>query len=203
MSASTVSDAQVLAALERAHCHAWDPRWVGVGQIMEHLGLDFRSAAGRSVRLRFPGLQAAGLMEHERRKGRAMWTLTNAGRECLRRERQTGRVELPESPQHRRWRESRALAAEHIERVQDAFEDTLLDALALAPIRSAHSDVWIALARRLERHALVVASVTHCLHEWPEPRDDEREAHSLRPGLRDTGWARRRHQVGYRQGNQA
>lgn len=96
-----------------------------------------------------------------------MWTITDAGRRQL----QDADVELPESPQHRRWRQAQALAAREVTRFRRALEEALRDGLALLESDApAHSDVWHALEKRLERTCSRVTSTTYCA-EWAEPDD--------------------------------
>jgi hypothetical protein len=80
-------------------------------------------------------------------------------------------VELPESPQHRRWRQAHALAELEIGRYRRELGNTLRDGLALLESDApAHSDVWQALERRLARSCSRVTSATYCA-EWAEPDD--------------------------------
>ena len=108
--AHPVSDALVLAAAERAERHK--PRGgqgVMLGDVFAHMGFLYNGAATRQLRPRLDALLSAGALEHTRRHGIKLWVLTSKGRRRLAQARRKGdAVELPESPQHRKWRHSRA-----------------------------------------------------------------------------------------------
>jgi hypothetical protein len=80
-------------------------------------------------------------------------------------------VDLPESPQHRQWRNARTLAAQEIERFRATMRDAVTEAGALLG-STPGSDAWFELAERLHRAARRLGSATYCLHEWMEPDDD-------------------------------
>jgi hypothetical protein len=81
---------------------------------------------------------------------------------------------LPESPQHRAWRNARTAAAEELERFRASLRERLRRAeLLLDAEPPPHSDAWLELAQELQRACRRVASASHCLYEWSEP-DDER-----------------------------
>lgn len=170
-----VPDLLVLAAIDRAERH--DPaqrRGVPVWGAYEHLAVARRSGPARRIKARIDALEGAGCVERLRRHGVVTWALTNKGRRRLTRARVAGEVpELPESPQHRRWREARTLAEQEIGRFHAAVEkdvQTLIDLLdggAGTP-----SEVWFAMAERLPGSLRRLGSATHCLREWPEPDDD-------------------------------
>jgi hypothetical protein len=108
MSSTTevVPDPLVLAAIDRASRHsARDDDAVPFWAIREHLGLAARSHRARLVRSRLRVLESAGLLESGRRHGVPTWAVSHAGREQLVAAQRAGSVpELPESPQHRAWR---------------------------------------------------------------------------------------------------
>ncbi|HUB74757.1 MAG TPA: hypothetical protein VL979_12070 [Solirubrobacteraceae bacterium] len=174
------SDELVLAAVERAVRH--QPHAIGsapaaracgvpVWTILEHLQLARRSAQARHVRARLAALLADGALESERRHGVQTWGLAAEGEQRLRSARRGGQLPaLPESPQHRAWRNARALAAQEIERLRGEVElcceraRALLGAEAPAP-----SDAWLELAERASRALKMLASASHCLYEWAEP----------------------------------
>jgi hypothetical protein len=165
MSTSPISDVTVLAAIDRAVRHRVRPV-VPIWSIFEHLGIPRRS---RRVRTQIFELVQAGAIERSRVRSIEQFSLTPAGRRRLRR---AGEVELPESPQHREWRNAQALAAQEIERFRDALRELLADARTLLD-SGAPSDVWFELAERLERKTRRLGSATHCLYEWAEPSDEE------------------------------
>ena len=155
MSTTEITDVLTLAAVDRAvrHERTGTPRAAPAWAIYEHLGVSSRSRAGRCVRAQLAALNGSGL-SRGKRHGVETWELTRAGKRRLSRLRAKGRLpELPESPQHRAWREARALAEQRIE----AFWCVLLDdvqrahdllARPPAPGRS-ESDVWFELSERL------------------------------------------------------
>lgn len=172
--AHPVGDALVLAAAERAERHR--PRGgpgVMLGDVFAHMGFIYNGAATRQLRPRLDALLSAGALEHARRHGIKLWVLTCTGRRRLVRARHKGEVvELPESPQHRRWRHSRATAAERIEGYREELRALLDEAGALLDAGTrVHSDSWFGLAKRLPVAAKGVGAAIHCLMEWHEPDD--------------------------------
>lgn len=174
--AHPVSDALVLAALDRAECHrgrgADDPG-VLLGDVFAHMGFVYNGAATRQLRPRLDALLASGALENTRRHSLKLWVLTSAGRRQLAQARREGEVRLPESPQHRRWRHTRALAAERIERYREQLRGLLKEADALLEAgMQTRSDAWFSLAHELPRPSANLGAAIHCLTEWPEPDDD-------------------------------
>jgi hypothetical protein len=172
--AHPVSDALVLAAAERAECHK--PRsgpGVMLGDVFAHMGFIYNGAATRQLRPRLDALLSAGALEQTRRHGIKLWVLTSTGRRRLAQARRHGEaVELPESPQHRKWRHSRATAAERIEGYREELRALLDEAGTLLDAGTqAHSDSWFGLAKRLPVAAKGIGAAIHCLTEWPEPDD--------------------------------
>jgi hypothetical protein len=166
-----VSDDLILAAIKRAERHS-DRRGATMSLIRDHLGLPQRSGAGRKVRVRVLALADAGVLEHLRRHGRDLWTLTPAAKRRLRRAEGVA-DELPESPQHQRWARAHRLAEQEVGRFETSLRASLEEATAsLDADMPAPSDTWFALSRRLEHRARRLGSAIHCLHEWPEPSDD-------------------------------
>ncbi|HTA32749.1 MAG TPA: hypothetical protein VK721_04925 [Solirubrobacteraceae bacterium] len=167
-------DELVLAAIERAARH--QPRHrpaVPVWAILEHLALRPRSAPARHVRTRLDALHAAGSLDCVRRHGVATWALTSAGRRRLRRAVSAGELPpLPESPQHRAWRNARVAAAQELERFRRLLRERIERAAALLDADPApHSDAWLEIADELQRACRRLASASHCLYEWAEPDD--------------------------------
>ncbi|MCW3020019.1 MAG: hypothetical protein JWN10_2327 [Solirubrobacterales bacterium] len=177
MSTTEITDVLVLAAVDRAvrHERTGTPRAAPPWAVFEHLGVSSRSRAGRSVRAQLTALDGPGLTRGKRH-GVETWELTRAGKRRLSRLRAKGELpELPESPQHRAWRQARALAQQRIE----GFWSVLLDDVQRAhdllarpavPGRS-ESDVWFELGERLAQECRRLASATYCLSEWREPDD--------------------------------
>jgi hypothetical protein len=168
------TDELVLAAVERAARHRPHHRsTVPVWAILEHLGLRARSAPARHVRARLDALQAAGSLDCARRHGIPTWALTSAGRRRLRRAASAGEVPaLPESPQHRAWRNAHTAAAQELERFRRLARERLERGEALLDADPPpHSDAWLELAEELQRACRRLASASHCMYEWDEPDD--------------------------------
>jgi hypothetical protein len=179
----------VLAAVDRAERHRVpkvDPPGVPVWSVLEHLATPRRSRRAREVRARLDELVAAGSLERSRRHSVAVWSVTRPGRRRLSRARRAGPGPvLPESPQHRAWRDAQELAGERVEGFRlDVLEELehageLLDAeMAVAAGRVAPevlggslSDAWFEVAERLQRACRRLGSASYCLWDWREPED--------------------------------
>jgi len=164
MSTTEIPDVTVLAAIDRAERHRGRPG-APVWSIFEHLGIPRRS---RRVRAQLRALVQDGSIEQTRKHGVDVWALASTGRRRLR---GAGEVDLPESPQHCRWRNARTLAAQEIERFRATMRDAVTEASVLLD-DTPGSDAWFELAERLHRAARRFGSATYCLHEWVEPNDD-------------------------------
>lgn len=173
--AHPVSDALLLAALDRAERHRGrgaDEPGVLLGDVFAHMGFVYNGAATRQLRPRLDALLASGALENTRRHSLKLWVLTSAGRRQLAQARRNGEVRLPEAPQHRRWRHTRALAAERIERYREQLRGLLTEADALLDAgMHTHSDVWFILAHELPRPSKKIGAAIYCLTEWAEPDD--------------------------------
>lgn len=184
MPEDALSDALILAAIERAERHMLrKERGALYGVVVDHLGLPRHSGTGRRFRPRLKELEDTGVVESFRQHSCVVWTLTPKGRRQLE---AAGLVTLPESPQHRAWRESRSKAVERMAEFRRELRDALKDARALLADRGASSDSWFELGERLQRACSLVGSATHCLREWAEPSDDE-------PDVDEGPWLGRRH----------
>jgi hypothetical protein len=184
MPEDALSDALILAAIERAEHHMLrKERGALYGTVVDHLGLPRHSGTGRRLRPRFRELEAAGLVESFRQHNCVLWTLTRRGRERLK---AAEPVALPESPQHRLWRESRSKAAERIAEFRKELRNVLKEARTLLGDRETPSEAWFELGERLQRACSLLGSATHCLHEWPEPSDEK-------PDVDEGPWLGRRH----------
>jgi hypothetical protein len=165
MSTTPIPDAVILAAIERATLHEarlGAPIWT----ILEHLDLPRRT---RRVRPQMRALHASGALVTSRVRGVEVWSVTVAGRRLLLR---AGTVELPESPQHRKWRAARTLAEQEIGRFRSAMADLLAEASALLDGPEA-SDAWFEMADHLRRAAWRLGSATYCLCQGSEPSDEQ------------------------------
>jgi hypothetical protein len=173
-STGTVPDSLVLAAIGRAERHKPDrPPGVPVWRVYDHLAIPKRSELARHVRARLDALEAAGSIARSRRRGVQTWALTSSGRRRLTQARRAGKVpELPESPQHRAWRNARTAAQHEIDRFLMSVREDLDEAVRLLDADpAAASDAWFELGERLHRDCRRVGSATYCLHEWGEPDD--------------------------------
>jgi hypothetical protein len=173
--AVVIPDVLALAALERAARHRRlpvDVPGVPIWEVLEHLEVPRRGRAARHARALLAALEEAGSLERSYRHGVAVWSLTSAGRRRLARARRAGAVpELGESPQHRRWRESRAEGAGAIEGLREQLRAVLEDAAGLLAAERPPSDAWFELGERLGCLPQQLGSASYCAHEWPEPDD--------------------------------
>ncbi len=176
----------LLAAIDRAVRHlAWHQRTVAartgrtrgegapVFVISEHLGLG-RSpsvALRRELRRQLDGLVGEGLLTSAVEAARPTWALTEEGGKLVARHRRKAWAVLPESPQHRAWREARELAASEIEALRADVHDTLSAAVALAE-REPHDHASLdQMGRQLRGAFHRLAGASYCLYEWAEPDD--------------------------------
>jgi len=177
----------VLAAIERAERHRTkhddparyrskpDRPGVLLATIKEHLGLALGGWTTIRLRPTWNELELAGLIEQSRRHGVAVWQLTNTGQKRLALARKAGEAgSLPESPQHRQWREARTIARKRIGEFSEMLRAVLGEATGLLDSHdTTHSDTWHALSQRLHRACERLESASYCLHEWPEPDDSQ------------------------------
>jgi hypothetical protein len=164
-----IPDEMILAALDRAVRHRVGGQ-VTLRTVNDHLALSPRSRAARQVRTRLAALEVAGMVERSRARGFVLWALTSAGNASLKRARRSGSIELPEAPQHRAWREARALAEQEIERFHAEAVDAITDAMETVESDSP-SDALYEVAEHLRAQTERLASATYCLREWAEPDD--------------------------------
>ncbi len=214
-----VSGVLVLAAVDRAERHRVpkvDPPGVPAWSVLEHLGTPRRSRRARQVRERLDELVAAGSLERSRRHSVTVWSVTRAGRRRLSRARRAGRLEvLPESPQHRAWRDAQELAGERVEGFRlDVLEELehaseLLDAemavvagrVAPEVLGGSLSDAWFEMAERLQRACRRLGSASYCLWDWREPDDTRADVDDHRdPRDRVFGRKQRERRVARRHG---
>ncbi|MBS1881477.1 MAG: hypothetical protein JSS97_00805 [Actinobacteria bacterium] len=169
-----VSEIEVLAAVARAELH--ETRGPTLGHVANHLGWRYTGAATLRLRPHLARLVAAGhlatleLPRHRRRTQK--WTTTTDGRGRLA---SAGPVELPESPQHRRWRQDRDVAAWALDgvraeaaEVMDEARDLLTDGGVHPPLTDAHVH---RLIRRFEARFKALALAIRMCEQWPEPTD--------------------------------
>jgi hypothetical protein len=166
------SDELLLAAIERAERHG-ARHGVPLAAIKEHLGLPSGSWSSQQLRPQRDRLEATGLIEQFRAYGVLVWSLTDSSHRHLATVRQTRAIPpLPESPQHRVWREAHALAGERTRDFREELQAALGDAAGLLDAHeTASSDTWQAIGERLQHVCKRLESASYCLHEWPEPDD--------------------------------
>jgi hypothetical protein len=175
-----VGPVAALAALARAQLHRAAPEAaVPLWAILAQLDLPRRSRGARETAEVLARLRSTGAVLAERRHGVQVWSITPAGRALLDKA-SPDIARLPESPQHRAWRNARTLAREEIGRLRSALRESLREAEEMLRAgRPQRSEDWFALAERLQRRAWTLGSATYCLCEWDEP--DDRSA-DLDPG---------------------
>jgi hypothetical protein len=207
------SEELLLAAIERAARHRANAiPAVPVWAILDHLAIPRRSGPARHVRAQLNTLSAAEQLQRSRLHGMPTWELTDSGRARLRRaQRSSAPPVLPESPQHRAWRNARTVAHHEIERFRGDLHELIQSAALLLDVSPPpRSDAWFELAESLSRACRRVGSASHCLHEWAEPTDaladldnglepgdaklqpsERRQRQALRAGRRNVGLWRR------------
>lgn len=156
--------------------------------VKEHLGLATGGWTTIQLRPTWQGLEDAGLIEQARVRGSTVWTLTSAGKKRLEAVRRAGRLgALPESPQHRRWREAHAIAGKRIDEFREHLRLVLHEAMGVLDDHDQpDADGWDVLSQRIRNALERVESATYCLHEWPEPDDSAPDAPPRwRAGRRD------------------
>jgi hypothetical protein len=166
------SEGLLLAAIDRAYRHRCRRANPGVrlASIKEHLGF----ASTRRLQPTWDGLHAASLTELSEPHGQPLWRLTIAGVERLQAARLSGELELPESPQHRDWREARSAASAQIASFRDELRAALADTADLLVIEPpTESDSWREAGEQLQNACSRVGWAVYCLSEWAEPHDSE------------------------------
>jgi hypothetical protein len=167
-----ITDGFILAALERAERQTGSSEvWLRV--FVEHLGLEPTAQTSRRLRPDLGYLCHAGLLRRGEAKGREYWSLTAAGRKELARSRAADVVrDLPESPQHRAWREARIRAQAEVPGFRQLVHAVLEEARKLnAGYGRGASLECFELAERLCSALWLLGSATYCLAEWQEPED--------------------------------
>jgi hypothetical protein len=163
----------VLAAIDRAvrHRHHQARPGAWISDVKEHLGLPHTGATTVWLRPVWQQLEAERLIEQNRKGGLPRCELTRAGRKRLESAQDAeGLDQLPESPQHDRWRKAHDTAAERIEDLRGGLRLLMEEASRLLD-REPPSDAWYELARDFEHACKRLGSATYCLHEWAEPDD--------------------------------
>jgi len=165
----------VLAAIDRAYRHRRnaDIPGVSMADIKAHLGLPHNGATTLRLRPVWQQLETERLIEKLRKGGSVRWRLTRKGRMRLASAKDAhGLYELPESPQHARWRTAHTAAGERITDFRHDLRELLGEATALLEAGGQPpSGEWYELGKRLTDACGRLGSATHCLHEWAEPYD--------------------------------
>lgn len=126
-------DIVILAVVERAARQERSDE-VRTETVIEHLGFVPKKGVLDPLRHRLDNLRNDGNLTRAARDGSESWVLTSEGRKLLDESYSANEAgELPESPQHRAWREARVQAALRIE----AFE-TEVGTLLRGRLRAHH-----------------------------------------------------------------
>jgi len=164
----------VLAAIDRAvrHRHNHERAGAWISDIKHHLGLAHTGATTVWLRPVWQQLEAEGLIEQNNKGGLQRCQLTRAGRMRLEAaQAEMGHpYQLPESPQHARWRKAHDAAAERIEDFRRALRQLIDEASRQLDTQPA-SGAWYEIAEDFEHACERMGSATYCLYEWAEPDD--------------------------------
>jgi hypothetical protein len=174
-----VTDTEVLAAVARAERHE---AGVSVREIANHLGWRYNGSATVRLRPHLGRLASARLLDSTEpppRKSRwRQWKV--AGRRRLA---AAGPVALPESPQHRRWRHDRDIAAWAMPGVRERAGRIVEEARGLLREiqdgRPATEREIERIVRRFERSMKALGLASRMCDGWPEPSE---ESHDRVPG---------------------
>jgi hypothetical protein len=195
---AAVSDERLLLAIGRARDHAdpGDERRVHRKRIAEHLGFAHSSTTTKLLQPQLEAMEGEGLLEAVRSRGADYWRLTPKGSRRVGSLRKSKRSEsLPESPQHREWRQAKEVAQAQLPEIMEDLHADLERGLELGNSsfhRFAGGDVSLSdlrrLGVRLKTDFSLFATGLYCLFEWSEPSDAKRDPKrnpsygDLRPG---------------------
>ena len=185
--AEPVSDAQILAAIRRAEVHD-EQDDASRADIAAHLGFVHNSATTRRLRPQLDAFRVAGQVRDVRRNGLDLLALTAAGRHALEQAQSAGPVVLPASPQHRKWRHSRAMAGDRIDGFREALRASMAEVGALLDSQQTPSEAWFELGKRLSAECKRLGSATYCLFEWAEPDDARADVDEVLGRRNVWGW---------------
>lgn len=185
--AEPVSDVQILAAIHRAEVHD-EQEDASRADLAAHLGFVHNSGTTKRLRPQLEALRAAGQVRDVRRNGLDLLALTAAGRRAVEEAQRAGAVVLPESPQHRKWRHSRAMAGDRIDGFRDALRSSMAEIGVLLDSQQAASDAWFELGKRLDAECKRLGSATYCLLEWAEPDDTSADVDEVLGRRNVWGW---------------
>lgn len=175
----------LLAAMERAECQVVLPgerKGARRQEVVEHLGFDWHSGTARRLKGQLEALRAEGCVEIEEEiPHRSIVALTPRGHDRLQLARRQKVPEampeaLPESPQHREWREARAAAEEREDEIRSLATDAVQEAqTALLKPEADSADELMAIGDRLHRVFWRFASVVYVRQEWAKPDERSRD----------------------------
>jgi DNA-binding MarR family transcriptional regulator len=171
-----VSELEVLAALARAELHAtrWKPY---PSDIANHLGWRWSGVAARGLYPHLERLASAGQLApvepSPRKRSHQQWRVTAAGRRRLA---SAGPIHLPESPQHRRWRQDRDVAAWALDAVRSQAWDVIEEVSDLlsgpeGDLPTLGDDFVKGLTRRFEKSFRATGLALRMYEQWAEPSD--------------------------------
>ena len=151
-------------------------------EIANHLGYALTPASRRLLRRRLDALTEDGWLEIATDRRPAVWKLTGVGQRAAKRSRTEAWAALPESPQHRAWREARRAAEQQITELRARAREALLESAAALEAEkdsTSHLKLTAGLCCAFWR----LAAANYCLFEWEEPDDAQADV-DLRPGRR-------------------
>jgi hypothetical protein len=176
-----VSDERLLLAIGRTADHQPPdkPRFFR-SAIAAHLGFVHNGATTLRLRPQLEAFKEAGYLEFTSKRGHPFVRLTAKGRRRIIALRRRGGVPpLPESPQHRRWREATNLATDQFEVVLADLKRDLAEASAIPDALAPDivegrftSDRLLWLGSRLNLRFRLLSTAVFCIFEWDEPTDD-------------------------------
>jgi hypothetical protein len=183
----------LLAAIERAEVQAPRPggdKGTRRADIVAHLGLGWHSGTAKRLKAQLGPMEAAGWVElGEKPPERSVVALTPRGLDRLLLARRKKVPEampeaLPESPQHRIWREAHEAAGAEIDGFRGQTTAAVQDAeTALVDPGGASAEELMRIGDRLRREFWRLASATYCREEWPEPDDRQCDRGDLEGGV--------------------
>jgi DNA-binding PadR family transcriptional regulator len=175
----------LLAAIERAERQVVLPgerKGARRKEVVAHLGLDWYPGNARRLKGQLEALKAEGCVEiEEKMPYRSIVALTLRGHDRLQLARRQKVPEampeaLPESPQHREWREAREAAEEREDEIRSLATDAVQEAhTALLKPAADTADELMVIGDRLHRVFWRFASAVYVRQEWAEPDERSRD----------------------------
>ena len=106
--------------------------------------------------------------------------MTRKGRARLATARRAGvQLELPESPQHFKWRYERTNALAELAAHRAKVREAIKQATTLLKDDGSSADAWIEFAEKVEERCLRFAYAKHCVDDWAEPDETRPDPHEL------------------------